>query len=434
MVRRPPRRGANRLVRIAVAGVSILTATAVGALAGAWIGVSGAQPAQVATASDAGTAEAPREVWPRLDQPMTVLLLGIDYNGAGRSLTTDGDRTRTDTIVLVRLDPQTRRISALSIPRDTRMALPGFGTDKVNAANVYGGIPLVKATLTQFLGGVPIDHYVRVNLAAASELMEAIGGVDLDVEREFHYDDWSGRLHVHLKPGFQHLKPKDAIAYARFRHDNQGDLGRVARQQRMLHAVADKLFQPQNLLQLPKLASIARQHIDTDLSTWDLTRLVGTAPELWHQDVRWGTIPGSYILYRGVSYWEPDRPAAGIVVTKLFGTPPEAPNGTGKVLVLDASPREANASSDVVAGLMRQGFDVLGVRRVSPKAYPMTQVIDLRADSQPEQMASLRRLVQPEQTRVGDPGLDEPLSGDYVVVLGPHFRRPPAASPDPNRP
>jgi LCP family protein required for cell wall assembly len=412
-----------------VAGVSILTATAVGALAGAWIAVSGPAPVLPASASDAGGLDAPREVWPKLDQPLNVVLLGIDYNGAGRGLTTDGDRTRTDTIILVRLDPQHRRISALSIPRDTRMELPGFGTDKVNAANVYGGIPLVKQTLSQFLG-VPIDRHVRVNLAAAEEVMEAIGGVDLDVEREFHYDDWSGKLHVHLQPGFQHLKPKDAIAYARFRHDNQGDLGRVARQQRMLHAVADKLFQPANLLQLPKLASIARQHIDTDLSAWELTRLVGSAPELWHRDVRWGTVPGSYILYRGVSYWEPDKRATDVVVAKMFSTPPAAPNGTSKVLVLDASPREANASSDVVAGLMRQGFDVLGVRRVSPKAYPMTQVIDLRSDSQPEQLDTLKRLIQPEQTRIGDPGLEEPLSGDYVVVIGPRYR----ASPPPGQP
>jgi hypothetical protein len=251
------------------------------------------------------------------------------------------------------------------------------------------------------------------------------------VEREFHYDDWAGRLHVHLRPGYQHLKPKDAIAYARFRHDNHGDLGRVGRQQRLLNAVATKLFQPANLLQLPKFASIARQHIDTDLSAWELTRLVGTAPELWQQDVRWGTVPGSYILWKGVSYWEPDPNQTGVLVTKMFTTPPLASNGTSKVLVLDAT-RQAHASSDVVAGLMRQGFDVLGVRKVSPRSYPMTQVIDLRSDSQPEQMAALRQMIRPEQTRVGDPGLDEPLSGDYVVVLGPRYGASP--SPRPSRP
>jgi LCP family protein required for cell wall assembly len=399
-------------------------------LAGAWI--AGSSPQPVLPTADNQSAGPPREVWPKLDASLNILLLGIDYNGAGRHLTTDGDRTRTDTIILVRLDPHERRISALSIPRDTRMELPGYGIDKVNAANVYGGIPLVKQTVGQFLG-VPVDRYVRVNLKAAEDVMAAVGGVDLDVEREFHYDDWAGHLHVHLKPGYQHLKPKDAIAYSRFRHDNQGDLGRVARQQRMMHAVADKLFQPANLLQLPKLVQIAREHIDTDLSAWELTRLVGSAPELWHQDVRWGTIPGSYILWHGVSYWEPDTRQTGVLVAKLFTTPPVAPNGTGKVLVLDAT-REANASSDVVAGLMRQGFDVLAVRKVSPKAYPMTQVIDLRADSQPERMIALREMIKPEQIRVGDPGLDEPLSGDYVVVLGPHFRKKtPSPPPSPGR-
>jgi LCP family protein required for cell wall assembly len=402
-----------------VAAFGVLMSTAAGALSGAWIGVSGPPAVLPAAASDA-VAEPPRQVWPKLREPLNVLLLGIDYNGAGRHRTTDGDRTRTDTIILVRVDPETRRISALSVPRDTRLELPGYGVDKANAANVYGGVPLVKETLGRFLG-VPVHRHIRVNLAAAEEVMAAIGGVDLDVEREFHYDDWAGKLHVHLRPGPQHLTAKDAIAYARFRHDNQGDLGRVARQQRLLHAVADKLFQPQNLLRLPQLAGITRSHLDTDLSAWEITQLVGSAPELWHQDVRWGTVPGSYILWKGISYWEPDVKQTAVLVSKLFSTAPPAPDGTSRVLVLDAA-REANASSDVVAGLMRQGFDVLGVRKVSPKAYPMTQVIDLRTDSQPEQMDALRQLVRPEQTRVGDPGLDEALSGDYVVILGPRYR------------
>ncbi|MBC7543253.1 MAG: LCP family protein, partial [Candidatus Sericytochromatia bacterium] len=307
--------------------MSLLMAASTGAFAGAWIGVATPAPEVMQTTSSDRTVRpntAPaNQLWPKLDGGMTIVLLGIDYNGSGRGLTTDGDRTRTDTIILVRIDPHTRRISALSVPRDTRMELPGIGIDKVNAANVYGGLPLVKQTLTQFLG-VPIDRYVRINLAGAEQLMEAIGGVDLDVGRAFHYDDWAGKLHVHLQPGPQHLKPKDAIAYARFRHDNQGDLGRVARQQRMMHAVANKLFHPSALLRLPQLVGIAREHVATDLTAWELTRLVGTAPELWRHDVRWGTVPGTYTMWQGVSYWEPNLPGTGTIVAKLFTSVPGA--------------------------------------------------------------------------------------------------------------
>lgn len=419
MARRSSQTARNPIWRFLAAGISLLVATATGAVTGAWVAVTtpeGPPPAP----SDA-TAR-PRQGWPGLTAPMHILVLGIDYNGYGRHLSADGGRTRTDTLLLVRIDPRDRRVSALSIPRDTRVELPGYGIDKINAANVYGGADLVKETVTGFLG-VPVDRYVKLDLKGAEKLIDLIGGVDLDVERAFHYDDWAGRLHVHLKPGYQHLGPKEAVAYARFRHDNQGDLGRVTRQQRLLQAVAAKLFQPGNLLRLPQLLGVARDHIETDLTPADLTHLVATVPDLWRQEMRWATVPGHYSLWRGVSYWEADVAGTGTLVARLFSRAPLAADDSCRVLVLDAQKRPA-VVQQVAAALEAQGFAIAGIRQVSARHYPTTMLIDRRADEQPARWQQLQTLIRPEQTRLGDPIGDEAFEGDYVVILGPRFQTP----------
>jgi LCP family protein required for cell wall assembly len=374
-------------------------------------GVFPSLPATNATATIAAMA-----------RPLTVLILGIDHNGAGQSLTTSGDRTRTDTMLLVRIDPGARRLSVLSIPRDTRVRIPGHGNDKINAANVFGGLPLVRETIQEFLG-MPVDRVVRVNLAAAEAILTAIGGVEMDVERAFDYDDHAGRLHVHLQPGRQTLSPRDAVAYARFRKDGQGDIGRIARQQRLLHAVTDQLCRPANLLRLPTLVDIVRRHVESDVTAGEWAQLLVTVPAVWGQDVRWGTLPGRAAVVHGGWYWLPDPQQNEVLLAKLFGEDTgDQAREHPSVVVIDAQP-DPSVAAAVTADLEGLGFTVRQAQKGRPDQYPSTQVIDQSQEGHSAHLQQLRSLIRPEQTRMA-PADPQQRSSDYVVVLGPHYQRP----------
>src|SRR5262249_29650436 len=133
--------------------------------------------------------------------------------------------SRTDTIIAVSLDLTNRKAYALSVPRDLRVEIPDHGTSRINDAYRFGGIPLTLETIQNFLD-VSFDYYAIIKLGAVHRLVDAVGGLDVNVEKEMDYDDNWGHLHVHLKIGKQHLDGEAVEGYARFRHDNEGDFGR----------------------------------------------------------------------------------------------------------------------------------------------------------------------------------------------------------------
>lgn len=131
-------------------------------------------------------------------------------------------------------------------PRDTRVRLPGFGVAKINAANVVGGPALTAQVVSQLLGGIPIDRYVRLNTEALEALIDAVGGVEVYVPEPMHYVDRTQQLFITLQPGWHRLNGKQAHHFARFRHDQLGlgDIGRVQRQQELLRALSRELLSP----------------------------------------------------------------------------------------------------------------------------------------------------------------------------------------------
>ncbi|AFY73342.1 transcriptional attenuator, LytR family [Synechococcus sp. PCC 7502] len=194
----------------------------------------------------------------KLTQPYQVLIMGID--GA------DGFNSRSDTMLLVRFDNSDRRTNILSIPRDTRVRIPNYGYAKINAANVYGGAKLAISTVQQKLNGVKIDRYIRVDSSGLDEVIDAIGGVDIDVPKSMKYEDKTQKLTIDLQPGLQTLNGKQAEGFIRFRHDELGDIGRIKRQQMLLQALKAKMANPLTLIRLPELISVIQKHTDTNLS------------------------------------------------------------------------------------------------------------------------------------------------------------------------
>lgn len=209
--------------------------------------------------------------------PTTVLFLGTDvvYEGKGRKAKARSAsfKGRSDTIMVARLDPYKNSVAILSIPRDTRVHIPGHGRQKVNAANALGGPELVMETLSDLLS-IDIDHYVVLNLRGLEALVDELGGITVDVPKRMRYRDRSANLNIDLQPGRQTLKGSDAIGFVRFRHDQLGDIGRVQRQEIFMKAVLEKAIKPESWPKIPGLLSLAGDYSLSDLSTAEIASYV----------------------------------------------------------------------------------------------------------------------------------------------------------------
>ena len=178
----------------------------------------------------------------------TVMIMGVDERA--------DDVGRSDTLMIATLDPDKNQAALLSVPRDTRVKIKGHGFDKINAAYAYGGRKLTQETIESLLN-THIDHYIKINVHGFTKIIDALGGIDIDVEKRMYYEDpWDddGGLYIDLQPGMQHMDGKTAITYVRYR-DEEGDIGRIKRQQNFMKAVMDKLVSPTIIPKLPAIVS-----------------------------------------------------------------------------------------------------------------------------------------------------------------------------------
>ena len=210
-----------------------------------------------------------------------ILLLGTDHSSlASRA----GDR-HSDSIVLLRTDPGRHRLTYLSIPRDLRVPIPGYGEDKINAAFQIGGPALAIRTIASFTG-LPVNHVVIVDFGQFEKLIDAVGGVDINVPAPILSDKfdcpysaprcatWQG---WRFAKGWQHMDAHRALIYSRIRvnrlNPSESDLTRGERQQQVLQALTSKLVSLGTFLRLPFDGAGLVKPITTDLSTWQLTQL-----------------------------------------------------------------------------------------------------------------------------------------------------------------
>lgn len=261
---------------------AILVASVMIGIAAGWLP---ARPHVQATRPQNPTAEASPS------GRVNLLLLGADER--------PGEIGRSDTAILVSADLDAKKVSMVSLPRDTWVNIPGRGWDKLGHAFAYGeenyeqakkqetlkppaerkpvtqrGEQLTLRTVNGLLN-TQVDHYLVVNMQGFQKIVDTLGGVTIDVEKDLNYDDPKDDppLHIHLKQGVQRLNGEDALKYVRFRHDAESDFGRMARQQKFLRALADEALRAKNLTKLPSLVSQLHSAVRTDLSDTDLLRL-----------------------------------------------------------------------------------------------------------------------------------------------------------------
>ncbi len=195
------------------------------------------------------------------EEPVTILILGRD------SRDTEDEMGRADTIMLLYLDPKDATGSLLSIPRDTLVDIPGHGQDKINAAYAYGGEELMIKTVQDFIGA-EINHYVTLDFQGFVDLIDAMGGVDITIDRPL-VDPLSG---ANLSPGDHHLTGEQALAYTRSRATELGDIGRIQRQQHMFKELVAQKLNIQYLSNIPHYFNILIESTRTDLEVLTILR------------------------------------------------------------------------------------------------------------------------------------------------------------------
>ena len=237
----------------------------------------------------------------------TIMIMGVDER--------DDDVGRSDTLMVATLDPKKDHAALMSIPRDTRVKIKGHGWDKINAAYAYGsakggpeaGEKLTQRTVEDFLG-VNMDHYVVINIQAFQKIIDAIGGIDIDVEKRMYYEDpWDddGGLIIDLQPGMQHMDGKTAVTYVRYR-DEKGDIGRIKRQQKFMAACMEKITSPAIIPKLPAVIREVLGSVKTDLSMRQLLEFAGTLKEAQRNGLKTDMVPGRPLYIDGISYWIPE--------------------------------------------------------------------------------------------------------------------------------
>jgi len=249
---------------------------------------------------------------PLKNERLNVLLLGIDAR-QGETM------ARTDSIILASVDQKSKQMVLLSIPRDTRVNIPGYGYDKINSASVYGGPELTMKVASELLG-ISIKYYVLVNFNGFKDIVDALGGVTMDVEQDMrHWDDTDGGAYeINLKKGVQRLDGEKALQYVRYRNYAMGDIERTQHQQKFLVALAKEVLQPATIAKLPKLVPEINRYIKTNLSMGHLYTLASAARELEKGNIITQTLPGRPININGGSYWGVEPSEARQMLAKLF--------------------------------------------------------------------------------------------------------------------
>jgi LCP family protein required for cell wall assembly len=264
------------------------------------------------------------------------------------------DEATTDTVILAHLDVDRRTATLMSIPRDTWVTIPGHGPDKINAAYAYGGAKQTARVVSKLMGGVPIDAIVALQPEGAAQIVDAMGGLDVNVDEDMNYDDNNGDLHIHLNKGEQHLNGSQVAGYVRFRDDPSSDFGRVKRQQQVLKLMIDQLSEPQNWAKLPRIMQLGRKDINTNLSDRQLLALLNIYRNVPDNNIRSFTLPSKAGWVGDASVVFADRRWAKLIGRVLF-TKTDPPQD--EVLVANAT---GNAQFDktIIGALRGAGWNV----------------------------------------------------------------------------
>ncbi|PZO23461.1 MAG: LytR family transcriptional regulator [Leptolyngbya foveolarum] len=367
---------------------------------------------------------------PHLTRPVNVLLLGVkvtssdldDYAAIDRDgydSLVDSFEGLSDTMLMLRFDPRDERVSVLSIPRDTRTNVDGEVT-KINEANREGGPALSAQSVSELMGGVAIDRYMRINVQGVEKLIDALGGVEVDVPKDMKYQDDSQHLYINLKAGPQRLDGDKAMQFLRYRYDDQGDIGRVQRQQVLMRSLTEQALNPTTIARLPKILSVIQSHVDTNLSVEELVALVGYTAQTNRSDVQMLMLPGDFSSYNDyeLSYWLPNYSEIDQISEQYFGlsnaySVSERRDPSDLRVVIQDSTYDDVAVQSLINSLYDTGYYNVTVGRSLRDPISDTRIVAQRGDL--DSARDIQQFLNVGEVRVESTGN---LDSDITIQLG----------------
>ncbi|MFB2836247.1 LCP family protein [Floridanema evergladense] len=359
----------------------------------------------------------------KMTRPVNILVMGVDRVPDAQKDSPAGLNGRSDTLLLLRLDPTENSVKMLSIPRDTHVNNPFLSIDKINQANADGGAALAAEVVSNTLDGVQIDRYVRVTTEAFRQLVDLVGGVEVFVPKKMHYKDVTQRLEINLEPGLQTLNGSQAEQFARFRQDESGDIGRVQRQQLLLKAVRQRLTNPSILPRLPEIMSVMKNYVDTNINWEEMLALANFGLNLQQTDIKMVMLPGRFSQtgeFDGRSYWVVDEKKRDRLMQNYFGVEAKeiADNNDNnsptsiRIAIQNAS-GQPNMSNRAAQYLRKLGFRNIYLVRDWPETETKTQIIVQKGDIKAaEKLQSTLGIGNIEPASIGD------IESDLTLRVG----------------
>lgn len=295
---------------------------------------------------------------------LNVLVIGYDSSINGPP--------RADTIILGSVELKTGEIGVLSIPRDTRVDIPGYGINRINASHAYGGIELTSDTLEKFLD-IPIDYYIETDFQGFARIVDAIGGVEINIKKPLHYTDEAGGLYIDLAAGKQVLDGTEALQYVRYRESTKGDIGRVERQQKFLKAMMKKIMRPDIIMKLPAIYKETRKTINTNIPLQDISPFIRYLKDIDLDRFKTVMVPGKPEYINGASYWIADEKELQIVVNNLIRSKEYIKNNQYNLAILNGNGLSGQAG-EVAAEMEKYGFNVVEVGNADNFNYKTTLI------------------------------------------------------------
>jgi len=316
----------------------------------------------------AGTVLNPRGEFPN-ETEFNILIAGKDYNHDSKDQAYTKD-SRSDTIMLLHADLVHGQLSAVGVPRDTRVVAPDGKTGKINGTFQRGGVKLLAQTLEQ-LYDVHIKHTVVLKADAVKSIVDALGGVEVDpIDRMFYEDAWDD-LKIDLPAGHQRVNGDQAVGFVRFRKSGdhkygpnkeiipvphiaskeEGDIRRIDRQQQLIHAMISEVKRPDTFNRLDKILDVAFNQVETDLNRSQLFALALIFKDASKNGLGGASLPGKEGMVDGTSYWITDVPRSKLTLKWILGGDQTAGRQLARVVVYSnaAGRKEAKDAEDKLA-------------------------------------------------------------------------------------
>lgn len=249
------------------------------------------------------------------DGMFTMLVIGTDVDYTGPATQSSASIGRADTAMLLLMPRSGRKAVIMSIPRDTLVSTNGKN-GKVRFNSLYRGLPPDELIAgVKALTGLEVDRWMKVDFNAFVAFVDAIGGVEVDVEKNMKYTDHAAGYSLNLKPGLQVLDGKTSLAYVRYRNDALGDIARVNRQQQFVKAVASKVISLSTISRLDEFKAILDEYVKNDLNFYEMAAIGMRALKVGPSNIDTTTLPGGF----SGPYWQADPGKVQELIAEIKG-------------------------------------------------------------------------------------------------------------------